>query len=126
MNLEKLFFLKAIVSLAFGIALTILPTHFIGLYGVELSSIGALLAQFFGAALIGIGLICWSAKSDATSVLSLGIALSLCVADTIGFIVSLIGQIGGITNNLGWITVAFWFIFASGLGYFRFLKPPTS
>ena len=46
----------------------------------------------------------------------------LFTGDPIGFIVALIGQLGGVMNGLGWITVAIWLFLALGLGYFRFLS----
>jgi hypothetical protein len=83
------------------------------------------MARFFAALLIGIGLILWISRNADWNALK-GITLSLCIADTIGFIVALIGQLSGNMNALGWIIVVIWLLLALGLAYFRFLKPSTS
>jgi hypothetical protein len=125
MKLSIFLMIKAIISLAFGIGFIIIPDAVWSIYGVTLDSVGVLMTQFFGACLIGIGLICWLIRiADAKALKT--ITLSLCIADTIGFIVALSGQLSGLMNSLGWIVVALWFLLALGLGYFRFLKPANS
>ncbi len=113
---------KAIISLAFGIALVLVPAAFMSIYGLTLGPSGALMGRFLGATLIGIGLICWLGRSVADDALQ-GITLSLFVGDTVGFVVALVAQLSGLMSALGWIVVAIWFFLALGLGYFRFLKP---
>ena len=83
------------------------------------------MTRFFGACLIGIGLICWFDKSADYKALQ-GITLALFIGDTIGFIVALLGQLNGLMNSLGWIIVAIWLVLAFGLGYFRFFKSKVS
>ena len=114
--------MKAIVSLAFGIAFGVILAAVMSFYGVMLDPGGILMTRFLAACLIGIGLICWFTRGGDSNTLK-SITLSLCVADTIGFIVALVGQLSGNMNALGWIIVAIWLLLALGLGYFRFLKP---
>jgi hypothetical protein len=83
------------------------------------------MARFFGALLLGIGLILWLCRNADWNVLK-SITFSLCIADTIGFIIALAAQLAGVMNSLGWIIVVIWLLLASGLGYFRFLKPSNS
>jgi hypothetical protein len=125
MKISSFFMLKAIVCFVFGIGSAVIPTTMWPIYGITLDPNGILMARFCGACLIGIGLILWLAKNSDWNALK-GITLSLCVADLIGFIVALGGQLAGIMNSLGWIVVIIWLFFALGLGYFRFLKPSTS
>ena len=83
------------------------------------------MARFFGALLIGIGLILWLSRNADWNILKV-VTLSLFIADTIGFIVALVAQLAGVMNSLGWIIVAIWLLLALGLGYFRFLKPANT
>lgn len=122
MKLTNFLVVKAIISLAFAIALVLVPTAFMSIYGLTLGPSGVLMGRFLGATLIGIGLICWLGRSAADDALQ-GITLSLFVGDTVGFIVALVAQLSGLMSALGWIVVAIWFFLALGLGYFRFLKP---
>lgn len=125
MKLSNFLVVKAVISLAFGIAFALMPAPVMSLYGVTLDSGGAMMAQFLGASLIGIGLICWLDRSAGPQALQ-GITLALCIGDTIGFIVALLGQLANLTNALGWVNVVIWLLLALGLGYFRFMKPSAS
>ena len=125
MKLSNFLVVKAVISLAFGIAFALVPATVMSLYGVTLDLGGAFMARFLGACLIGIGLICWLDRNADPQVLQ-GITLALCIGDTVGFIVALLGQLSGLTNALGWVNVVIWLLLALGLGYFRFLKPSAS
>jgi len=125
MKLSNFLVVKAVISLVFGIALALAPAALMLLYGVTLDPPGILMARFFGACLIGIGLICWLDRSADRAALQ-GITLALFIGDSIGFIVALLGQLSGLMNALGWVNVVIWLFLALGLGYFRFLKPSAS
>jgi hypothetical protein len=125
MKLSGFLVIKAIISLVFGIGFVLFPSAVMSMYGVALDASGNLVGQFAGAALIGIGLICWFARQADQSALQ-SITQSLFIGDTVGFIVALIGQLAGVMNALGWITVAIWLFLALGLGYYRFLAPSTA
>jgi hypothetical protein len=115
MKLSTFLVVKAIVSLLFGIGFAVIPTVAGSIIGIKLNADGLIMARFFAAVLIGIGLICWFTRNtDANSLKS--IILSLCIADTVGFIVALCGQLARNMNSLGWIIVAIWFLLALGLG----------
>jgi hypothetical protein len=125
MKLSTFLMVKAIVCLVFGIGFAVVPTTVGSIYALTLDPDGLIMARFFAALLIGIGIILWISRNADWNVLK-GITLSLCIADTIGFIVALVGQLSGNMNALGWIIVVIWFLLALGLAYFRFLKPSTS
>ncbi len=125
MKISSFLMLKAIISLVFGIGFVVIPAVVWSIYGVTLDPAGIIMTRFFGACLLGIGLICWVTRNAEFNTLK-GITFSLCIADTIGFIIALSAVLSGIINMLGWFNVAIWFLLALGLGYFRFLKPGTS
>lgn len=122
MKLSNFLTIKAAVSTFFGIGLVLAPVALMAIYGIDLDSAGAFVTQTAGASLIGIGLICWFSKNADWQALS-GITLALFIADGIGFIVVLMGQLSGQANGLAWTTVALYLLFTLGLGYFRFVKP---
>jgi ABC-type transport system involved in multi-copper enzyme maturation permease subunit len=122
MKLSTFLTVKAIVCFLFGIGYAVVPITVGSIYAINLDPDGILMARFFAALLIGVGLILWLLRNADWNVLKI-IILSLCIADTIGFITALVAQLTGVTNALGWIIVAIWFLLALGLGYFRFLKP---
>lgn len=122
MKLSTFLVVKAIICFVFGIGFAVLPTTVGSIYAITLDPDGLIMTRFFAALLIGIGLILWLCRNADWSVLK-GITLSLCIADTIGFVVALFGQLSGNVNAIGWINVVIWLLLALGLGYFRFLKP---
>lgn len=90
---------------------------------MTLSDSGLGISQLLGAAFIGIGLLAWGARNDTGSLALRGIVLGLLIGDAAGFVVSLIGQLSGWANPLGWSTVAIYLIFTLGYAYFQFIRP---
>jgi len=121
MKLSSFLVVKTVISLLFGIGFVLMPAVVMSIYGVTLDSAGILMAQYFGACLIGIGLACWLFKYGDPDALKC-LTLALFVADTLGFIISMLGISSGLVNALGWLNVAIWLFLALGLGYFRFMK----
>jgi hypothetical protein len=122
MNLKIFLSFKALVSLCFGLISLCIPTIVFPFYGINLDAQGILFAQWFGAMAIGIGFICWFARTESRSGLRQAILLSLFITDTVGFGVALAAQLREVGNMLGWSNVGLWLILALGLGYFRFIK----
>jgi len=90
------------------------------IYGVILNPVGVILCRWFGATLIGLGLITWFARAAESSSLKESMILSIFFVDVIGFGVSLMGQLSEVVNELGWSIVIIWFMLAAGFGYFKF------
>ena len=121
MKLSSLLLFKAIVSVVSGLALLLLPSAFMGLAGVTLDASGVVMARLVGALLVGIAVICWSARNADPSVGREALVLGLFVADTLGFVVILLAQLAGLMTAFGWVFVLLWLLLAAGLGYLRFL-----
>ena len=122
MKLSNFLTVKAAVATFFGIAFVLAPAALMSIYGLALDAAGAFVAQMAGVSLLGIGLICWFSKNADWQALA-GITLALFIADGIGFVVLLMGQLSELSNPLGWTTVILYLLFTLGLGYFRFMKP---
>jgi hypothetical protein len=125
LTIGTFYVIKAIISLIFGVAFAAIPDAAMGMYGVTLDAVAASQTRYFGAMLIGVGLVCLTVKS-AEAQTQRGVTLALFVADTIGFIVALVEQFSPEAVPLGWINVIIWLALAVGLGYFRFGKPTTA
>jgi hypothetical protein len=125
MKLKTLMIINAIVAIVFGVFFVIVPSQVYSLYGHELGEVMDVLnymGQLFGAALIGFGLLTWTARDAGESEARKAIVLALLVSDGIAFVVALIGQINNVVNILGWSTVAIYLFIALGFGYFQFSK----
>lgn len=126
MKLNTLFLITAIIAFFFGILFVIIPTSTYSFYGIQSDPTLNYMAELFGAALIGIGLIAWLSRKTTDNNALKVITLSFFIADGIGFIIALIGQINNVVNNLGWLTVAIYLVLSLGFAYFRFSKSVSS
>ncbi len=127
MKLSSLMALKTVVVAVFGISFLFVPTTVMSFFGVTLDPGGRFMAQLFGASFILLGMILWFAKNAPRSEVALrAIVLAVFVGDVIGFVVSLLTQLAGLTNALGWSVVALYLLLALGFGYFQFFKPASS
>ena len=126
MKLKTLMIINTVVALVFGILFVIIPKQVFSLYGSGSCEALYYMGQLFGAALIGFGLISWKARNASTSDALGAIVFSFFVADCIGFIVALIGQLNQVVNEIGWSTVAIYLLLAIGFGYFQFAKKKSS
>ncbi len=126
MKLKTLFIINAVIAIVYGICFALVPSRVLLIYGLVAGPAETLLGQFFGVALIGIGLITWLAR-NVTDANALGaIVLALLISDIIGVIVSLIGTVTGVMNVFGWSAVIIYLFFTIGFTYFRFRKPTTA
>jgi hypothetical protein len=126
MKLKTLMIINAIVAIVFGVTFVIVPAQAYSLYDITANEQLVYMGQLFGAALIGFALLTWMARNATDSDARRAIVLALFIANGIGFVVALIGQLSNVVNALGWSTVAIYLLLALGFGYFQFFKPASS
>lgn len=126
MKLKTLFIFNAIATTLFGIGCVLAPQMLVNLFGSTLNPAGALMMQYGGAWLIGIGLLAWFARNSADSEARRAIVLAYLICYSIAFIVALLAQLNNVLNALGWGTVALNLVLAAGYGYFQFSRPATT
>lgn len=122
MKLSVLLTVNAGVSMAFGLALLLVPAELLAAYGVTLTPGTAVVARLFGSALVGYGVVGWLARKAAPSEALRAIVLGYFFGSTVGCVVALHGVLSGATNALGWSTLAIYGLFAVGFGVFHFRK----
>jgi hypothetical protein len=122
MNITLLMTINTIVAAIFGIAFVIMPGQILALYGLSADAAFRLVSQLFGAALVGFAVLTWSARKATASDARNAIVLALFVSDGLGFILSVVGQLQGIPNALGWLNVVIYLLLALGFAYFQFTK----
>lgn len=120
MKLSSLFTITSILSLVFGLVFVVVPVQAISYYGVTLGVGGAIMTQFHGAALIGLGVIAWYAREAEDCSARTAIVTGFFAGNALAFVVAATAQLSGLANDLGWTTVAIAFLLAAGFGYFRF------
>lgn len=112
-----LFIANAIVSLSFGVGSVLAPNLLLSLFGARPEPAGALMMQYGGAWLVGLGLLTWLTRDAAGSETGRHIARSLLAAYFVALLVALRGQLAGVLNLLGWLPVAMQAFFVAGFSY---------
>ena len=126
MKFSTLLTIAAVVAVVFGLAFVLVTGPLLSFYGITLDKAGTLVAQLFGAALIGFAVLNWFARGVTDREARQAIVLANLASDTVGFVMALIGQLAGVANALGWSTVALYLLLALGFAYFQFMKPSTA
>ncbi|HEV8669895.1 MAG TPA: hypothetical protein VGS01_04070 [Candidatus Limnocylindria bacterium] len=125
MKLSTLLTFNAIVASIFGLTAVLVPGVLYSTYGLKSDAGAQLVAQFFGAALLGDVVLSWSLRNIEPGATRQTLTLAFFVQGAIGLVISLVAQFGAVLNALGWLNVALTAIFAVGYGYFRFMGPKT-
>jgi hypothetical protein len=118
MKFKTLMIIKAVVCLALGVPILLMPGFTYSVFGVTLGQGGAVAAREYGAALIGTLMITWFARNAPISDTRWVIALGYSIYDLIGFAVSLLATLTGVMNPLGFSVVVIYLFFTLGFGYF--------
>lgn len=123
MKLNALMTVNAVVAGVFGIAFVIVPGRLISMYGATADAPLLYTGQLFGAALLALAILTGLARNATESEARRAIVLGIAFGNTVGFVVALIGQVRGVVNALGWLTVAIYLLLALGFAYFAFRRP---
>jgi hypothetical protein len=121
MTLKNLFLINSAISLFFSLALLLIPASMLELFGMSTGPVDKLLIQFFGAELLGAGLITLFAMNTKELRSHRSLSLSFFIANGVGFIVALGGMLTGVMSGLGWVIALVYLLLAAGFGYFQFI-----
>ncbi len=122
MKFKTLMTIKAVVCLGFGPLLLFVPGQLLGLLGTSFGPGAALTAREYGATLFGNLFLTWIARKAEDCVARRAIIWDLFIYDAIALIATLIIQLSGGLNVLGWGIVAVYLFFTIGFGYFLLPK----
>jgi len=123
MNLRTLLVVAAVIGAVYGIAFVVASGPLLSLFGITLDKAGTLVAQLFGGALIALAVVNWFARNVTDPEARQAVVFGNLAGDAVGFVVILLGQLAGITNALGWSSVAIYLLLALGFAYVQFVQP---
>jgi hypothetical protein len=126
MPLRTLLLIAGILALVFGLAFLLAPRPTLALYDVSSEPAVVLLARFFGAALVQIGLVFYLIRDVADPRAQRGVVLGAFLGSLAGFVVALTAQFWGLVNQFGWTTVAIYGLLLLGYGSFVFGRPQAT
>lgn len=123
MNLRTMFTINAIVAVLIGLALLLIPGSYTELYDVQLDDAGLFMARLLGSVFLMTAIVAWQSRFAEDSLARQAIVQGYFAGFALSFVVSLVGQLNGIANALGWTTVAINLLFALAYAYFQFRNP---
>jgi hypothetical protein len=126
MKLSNLLMVAAAIAAVFGVGFVVASGPLLSIYGITLDKAGTLVAQLFGALLIGMAILNWFARNVTDPVARRAVVLGNLAGDVVGFVVILMGQLAGIANALGWSNVAIYLLLTLGFAYFQFMEPRST
>jgi hypothetical protein len=126
MPLRTLLLIAGLIALLFGIGFLLTPRSVLALYGVAGDPTVVLMARFFGAALVQLGLVLYLIRDVADPRTQRGVVLGSFMGSLAGFVVALTGQFWGLVNSFGWSTVAIYGLLLLGYGSFVFGRPRST
>lgn len=112
---------NAVIAIPAGMACILAPARLLATYGVSLDSMGLVIYQFWGAFLLGLGLLAGSARMIEEREVQRAIVSSLAITYGISCAIAVRGQFAG-ANNMGWSTVVLFLLLASVSVLLRFGK----
>lgn len=119
MKLSTFAIIVTILAVGFGLAFLLIPVKVADFYGGHLAAGGILMARYFGAANLFIGLIFWSYSGVALSAKSWPkLLLYSFIYDVLQLIVTLMAVLNKDLNSMGWVTVALFALLAMGSLYY--------
>lgn len=116
MKFKTLITINAAIMFITGMACIAMPARLLANYGVTLAPMGLVIYQFWGATLVGLGLLTWFARNVKETALQRTFALALFLTHGISCAIAIRGQYAG-ANATGWSTVAIYFLLALAFGY---------
>jgi hypothetical protein len=123
MNAKTMLLVNAVVAALFGVALVLVPGTVATTYGVTMGAATLYMEQIYGAALIGIAVLCWFAKDAPPSETRAAIFTALFAFNVVALVVSIMGQLNHVMNAVGWSALVIYGFFTLGWAYFLFAKP---
>ena len=123
MNYRTIFLINALVAVLFGLAFLIVPTLALKQFGVDQYAATRLVSQFFGTAILTLGLLLWFAKDITDVNLLKGTGMALMIGSAAGLIITLIGTTTGVLRTNWWIAALVYTLFGLVYAYMVFLQP---
>jgi hypothetical protein len=125
MNAKQYLTITAVLAVIYGIGFLVIPGRLLILYGTpDPDPHIVLTAQYFGVALLSLGLIVWFVRNCADNATIRGVLIASVIGDVVGLLLTLWGIMQGTLNASGWSTVVIYGLLAIGALYLLLLASP--
>jgi hypothetical protein len=119
MRPTTLFLSAGLLALVFGLGFLVAPATVLPFYGAATDATTVLMSRFFGVALVQLGLTLYLIREVREAVAVRAVAVAGIVGSICGAVVALMGVLNGVTNALGWSTVAIYALLLVGYASVR-------
>lgn len=126
MKLKHLFTINIFFALFFGVTCAFFAGWALQLYGLP-QDVGALwTTRLAGGSILGFATLMAFGRRSESQKTRRAIALALLVQDGVGFVASLLAQLSGSVNALGWSNPILYGLLTLGYAYFLFARTNAS
>jgi len=112
--IQTMLVISAILLILYGLGFVFIPNTLLSFYNVQLELDGIVLTQLLGAAFMGFGLLNWQTWKSIKGAENRYILNANIIHFFVGFLALLIGRINGAGNELIWLNIFLYLIFALG------------
>ena len=121
-----MFLINALIAVAFGVGFLILPSRVLNQFDVDDYASTRMVAQFFGTAMLALGLLLWFAKDVSDAGTQKGMGIALLVGSVGGLLVTFLGTTSRVMRSSGWLMMLIYLLLGLGYAYLVFLKRESS
>jgi asparagine N-glycosylation enzyme membrane subunit Stt3 len=123
----KLFLtITAVLGILYGLAFVFFPSQIAPIYGVPADPHTVLETQFFGSALIWLGVVSWLAKDFRDWDAVRAVLIATVVGSIVGGGVNLLGTFQGLLNGMAWSSTMIYALLLVGALYCLSAGPEAS
>ena len=115
--------INAVVAILYGLGFLLVPASTLAVYGVAPDPHVILTTQFFGSALLGIGVVFWFAKDFRDWDAIRGVLIANVIAEIVGGLVNLRGTYQGLLNAMAWSSTIVYVLLLAGSLYCLSMGP---
>ena len=123
MSYRIMFLINAFIAVLLGLGFLAVPDRVLDQFGVDGYAATRLISQFFGTAMLGLGLLLWFAKDVTEANLQKGMAIALLIGAVAGLAITVLGATSGVLRANWWIAMVVYTILGLPYAYLVFLKP---
>ena len=123
MNYRLMFLVNALVASLIGLGFLAVPGKVLGQFGVDEYAATKLICQFFGTAMLALGLLLWFAKDMTEPNLQKGMGIALLVGSVAGLAITVLGTTEGILRTNWWIAMVVYTLLGAAYTYLVFFRP---
>jgi len=124
MKLRHLFIINLFFAVSIALLCILVPRWSIRLVGLVPDVGSVWVTRLLGGSILGYASLMWFGSKTASVKTRRAIALALFIQDSVGFVGSLVIQLSGEVNFLGWpLNVLTYGMLTFGYAFFYFIKP---